>query len=800
MDWLKNISKTQKIFGSMGIIGLIALVLLISLVGDMRNFYLLTLGALVVFFGVFVLFKLVLKKDTEFKPSKFKIVNKFRNGLITNSQKIVAICRVFAVILGISFVARFMGGYDYLQDVDKLQSDFLNQAEVALALIFNQLYTGTIFLVIVAQFINSKTFSMIVKYIVTPLLIIFTFGMPLILSAVVGDIFNGSSYDPYGFRTILMGLEYGLMIGLVVKEWILHPNFEFPKSFIYTFIITLIILIGTSINSYTFEVLLGDSIIGVKLPLDFNFLHRILIYLAFLMPIFLFVVLFRYDIPHRRAFLTFIALNVLFAYIGVRRFENTWTSVESLPLHLCNTAMYIIPFTLVFKTTKVFYFTMFINVIGAFLALLMPNYDSDLGAFSTRVVEFYINHLYAFFMPILIVLLGVYERPKLKYFGYSMVGFFLYFVVCVVINTIFGTDFFFLGDDFIVSKLGSWAENIYLITVSFEIDGTTYTLNFLYLILFYLIYVVFAFLMWYIYELLFRGVDSVISLRDKELALRKRNKEYIESEESRGMDMKKKIDMSQLKDVEATLEIENLSKKYGKNEFYTIKDFSLKLTGGKIYGFLGKNGAGKSTIIKAIVGMHTFNDGSIKVCGYDNVVDEVEARSLIGFVPDHYALYESLTGRQYINYIADLYNVSKVDREVRLADLLPRLDLETKFDNQIKTYSHGMKQKIAIIAALIHDPKIWILDEPMTGVDPISIYQIKECMKEHARKGNIVFFSSHLIDVVKNLCDEIIIIRHGELVYREEVETLNENNIDLEKLFIEKTLDEEDKALVTEAI
>ena len=181
-------------------------------------------------------------------------------------------------------------------------------------------------------------------------------------------------------------------------------------------------------------------------------------------------------------------------------------------------------------------------------------------------------------------------------------------------------------------------------------------------------------------------------------------------------------------------------------------------------------------------------------CGYDIEHQPIEAKECIGFVPDHYALYENLTGRQYISYIADLYGVSKEDRETRLVDLLDRLGMKAAFDKQMKTYSHGMKQKITIIGALIHNPKIWILDEPMTGVDPNSIFEIKECMREHAKKGNIVFFSSHLIDVVNNLCDEVIIIRHGDFVLSANIQDLKDKHIDLETLFLEKTADSTEEA------
>ena len=197
---------------------------------------------------------------------------------------------------------------------------------------------------------------------------------------------------------------------------------------------------------------------------------------------------------------------------------------------------------------------------------------------------------------------------------------------------------------------------------------------------------------------------------------------------------------------------------------YAVKNANLEVNGGEIFGFLGPNGAGKSTIIKSIVGIQPITSGQIEVCGYDVDKQSVEAKRQIGFVPDHYALYEKLTGREYINYIADLYEVPIDIRKKRIDSFVKRFELENAFDNQMKTYSHGMKQKIAIMAALVHNPKIWILDEPLTGLDPNSIFQVKECMKEHARAGNIVFFSSHIIDVVERICDKIAIIKKGNII------------------------------------
>ena len=214
-----------------------------------------------------------------------------------------------------------------------------------------------------------------------------------------------------------------------------------------------------------------------------------------------------------------------------------------------------------------------------------------------------------------------------------------------------------------------------------------------------------------------------------------------------------------------TLNYIHFSKRYGNSKKLSADNVNLEVHAGEIFGFLGPNGAGKSTCIKTTIGIQPVTEGSIEVCGYDVSKRPVEAKKMIGYVPDHYALYEKLTGREYINYIAELYGVSKEDRDNRIAKYVELFELTNAFDNKMQTYSHGMKQKMTIMAALVHDPKVWILDEPLTGLDPQSIYQVKEVMKEHAKAGNIVFFSSHIINVVERLCTRIAIINKGHIVF-----------------------------------
>ena len=233
------------------------------------------------------------------------------------------------------------------------------------------------------------------------------------------------------------------------------------------------------------------------------------------------------------------------------------------------------------------------------------------------------------------------------------------------------------------------------------------------------------------------------------------------------------------------IQLKGFSKRYGNNKHYSVENAYLDVHGGEIFGFLGPNGAGKSTIIKSIVGIQTITAGSIEICGYDVEKQPVQSKLNIGFVPDHYALYENLTGREYINYIADLYQVSREERDATIERLVNNFQLVGSFDNQMKTYSHGMKQKIAIMAALVHNPKVWILDEPLTGLDPTSIHEVKECMKEHAAKGNIVFFSSHIIDVVEKICDRIAIIKKGKIRTSATIAELDAKGIELEQFYLD---------------
>lgn len=237
------------------------------------------------------------------------------------------------------------------------------------------------------------------------------------------------------------------------------------------------------------------------------------------------------------------------------------------------------------------------------------------------------------------------------------------------------------------------------------------------------------------------------------------------------------------------LKIEHFSKTYDKSDKKAVDDLTLELNRGEIFGFLGPNGAGKSTTIKTVCGILNFEEGDIYIDGVNLKTNPVEAKIKIGYVPDNHEVYDKLSGMEYINFMADVYNVSVEDRKARADKYIDMFNLRDAIDKQIKTYSHGMKQKIVVIGALIHNPKLWILDEPMMGLDPQSSYELKEAMKEHVKNGNTVFFSSHVLEIVEKLCDRIGIIDDGKLVAVGKIDDLKAQTGDdsLESYFLKLT-------------
>lgn len=236
------------------------------------------------------------------------------------------------------------------------------------------------------------------------------------------------------------------------------------------------------------------------------------------------------------------------------------------------------------------------------------------------------------------------------------------------------------------------------------------------------------------------------------------------------------------------VKIRELCKKYGKSQDYAIENINIDCRAGEIVGLLGKNGAGKSTTIKCLTGFFPFNEGSIEICGYDIKTHTVQAKKNLGYVPDNRAMFDKMTGVEYINFIADLHRTPVEVREARVEEMQSIFLLGDKINNLISSYSHGMRQKICIMASLIHRPKLWLLDEPLTGLDPQTSKALREYMQIYKSQGNGVLYSSHNLDAVEKTCDRAYIINNGRIVQHIVISEFKKNNPNktLEEAFIEE--------------
>lgn len=684
------------------------------------------------------------------------------------------------------FVVRLLGGKPLIQETIGLNiySPFGAQGSVqAFFAVLIIWLTYTALLVNISYPFFEKHIPLvapIARFAVPAIYAIAFASLPMLNRAFDGDLADGLHY-----RLLIFAIEIGAGLGLAIFSFL---NIKTPKYsarncgkiallFLGMFLITM--------PHWAPQTLLGFGSDTVLVE-DFSIYHRLFLYGMLLFAIPVHFLLRKCEYEQKRYAMIFISVATMISFCyqyDFSLFTDIPQSLPGWPLHLCNTAMFILPLVLIFKMERLYYFTIFINVLGAFLAMVMPNTDGA-NWLSSSTMRFWSNHYMAMLLPLLLMSLKIFPRPKLKQFIYSLVAFFGYYVLVLFLNAWLtnydsGVDFFFINSDFVASKLGTWAEDLRDVVTEIKVGDLVFVFYPVYQVLYFTVYIVLSFAMWFLYEQIFDITDTyqIIMERNRKIqADRLALEAYLA-----GRSMQEPKNPQN----EGKLILRNFSKRYSTSDVYAVYNANLELESGQIFGFLGPNGAGKSTIIKSIVGIQTITSGEIEISGYDAETQSVEAKMQIGFVPDHYSLYENLTGREYINYIADLYNVSKADRDTRIADYVARFRLEAAIDNPMKTYSHGMKQKITIMSALVHNPKIWILDEPLTGLDPESIFHVKECMKEHAARGNIVFFSSHIIDVVENICDRIAIIRKGQILCTKTIAEIKESGIPLENFYMD---------------
>ena len=236
------------------------------------------------------------------------------------------------------------------------------------------------------------------------------------------------------------------------------------------------------------------------------------------------------------------------------------------------------------------------------------------------------------------------------------------------------------------------------------------------------------------------------------------------------------------------IEIKHVTKTFGTKK--AVDDLDLTIPTGEIIGFIGPNGAGKTTTIKMMTGVLNTDEGDILINGKSIQKEPLEAKRQFGLVPDSPDMFLRLKGIEYLNFMGDIYEVDTQVRQQRIEALAETFEMKEALNDKILSYSHGMRQKIIIMGVLINEPEVWILDEPMTGLDPQSSFRLKQMMKEHAAKGKTVFFSTHVLEVAEKLCDKIAIIAHGKMIYfgtLEDLRAQHGENQSLEELFLEVT-------------
>lgn len=230
------------------------------------------------------------------------------------------------------------------------------------------------------------------------------------------------------------------------------------------------------------------------------------------------------------------------------------------------------------------------------------------------------------------------------------------------------------------------------------------------------------------------------------------------------------------------LSIEHLTKVYGEKK--AVDDLSLEISAGEIYGFIGHNGAGKTTTLKAVVGILPFDEGEVKIDGISIKENPIACKKNIAYIPDNPDLYEFMTGIRFLNFVADIFGVSADDRAARIRKYADLFELTSSLAEPIAAYSHGMKQKLAIIAAWLHTPKLILMDEPFVGLDPKASHLLKEMMREHCASGGAIFFSTHVLEVAEKLCDKVVIIKGGQLIRSGTMEAVKGDD-SLEEVFLE---------------
>jgi len=698
---------------------------------------------------------------------------------------------IFKKVIGLLFIffyfCKLVTVIDVFEDAYSFADFYYGQGTYIEVIILRLLTNAAVLGISISPFFKHKGLDNLICFFF-PLVFIFNMvEFQINIEAMIGEveIFSFTHTQLLVAIYYILGLAYCLMC-LVnrIKNKDLKTNF---KEILKT-VGTLLFYVVIGINMGALGNIFGYNSHN---PKSFNRYHRYFLYFAFAYLIILFISLRKKDKEYKWFVITSLSAGLFRLFFD---FYGLPVSVTQLPLHLCHFGVIMVLVTCITRNKTVFYFTFFMNILGAAFAMLAPSETT--GLTSSNVIHFWYEHISLVVIIANMMALNLFDRPKFKNFLPSVGLYTIYYLVVMTVNMKYwqsGVNYFFMNGNknitdivttiFSEKLFGSFGRFFATLQaessiVYFNVFGETWKLYPVYYTLLYFGYLLIILITWI-------GLRGLFEIADNhyQMAVIKKEKGIKMFDLNKLINKKKKVEPMYPED-KGCVRISHFSKVYAGQNYKSVDDFSLTIHGGEVYGFLGHNGAGKSTTIKSLVGIQTITEGTISVCGFDIEKQAVEAKLNIGYVSDNHAVYEQLTGREYINYVANLYLVPKKEREERFEKYVKMFNLQDAIDREIKGYSHGMKQKIVVIASLMHDPKVWVLDEPLTGLDPTSSFQIKECMRDHANRGNIVFFSSHVIEVVEKICDKICIIGHGKLIGEWDLHKLNETGESLENLYM----------------
>lgn len=561
--------------------------------------------------------------------------------------------------------------------------------------------------------------------------------------------------------------------------------FHFSKKHIFYEVLLYLVVFLFSLSPLTLQVTFGHM---TYRKFVFTRQHLFMLLAPFVLIFILTNVYINRTHEYKKFLLFTVSLAVIYSVYSVLNKSEIFTA--KFAFSPFKWLLLALPFIFLFELKRAMsIFTMFSTGVPLLFVFFLQLKENG-SFFSLENMLTYLPALYLIVLSALTYTLRFFEMPSVKDLIIALVFFTLFFVVTAVILRIVDglysdnktvqehVDFFYINRRNIVdhAKFKTFLGNLRSKYRAVTIKGKTVTFPLTYLFITWAICTITTLT---VSQIFLQIQKSCISFRFVVHKLKKDRQIGVVKIGKITPELKKELDMK-----DSLVKVQNFSKKYANNDFYSVKDVSFEISGGKIVGFVGHNGAGKSTLIKSLVGIQTITEGTISICGYNIEKNPTEAKYSLGYVSDNHALYEELTGREYITFVAKLFNVPKEVIKTKLIELTDFFQITYAIDRQIRTYSHGMKQKISVISSLIHEPKVWVLDEPLTGLDPTSAYQLKEAIKMHAKKGNIVIFSSHIIEVVENICDEVVIIKRGQMVINEKVSELKAKYGNLEQMYI----------------